>query len=158
MLEHGLSAKLILVSAPAGAGKSTMLAAWLKQLDRPAAWLSLEPGDNDLGQFLAYFISALQQLNPKLGLGLLELLQLQSPVNAEPLLIRLTNDLAHLDDNLILVLDDYHALSNQKIHDAIEFLLDHLPTQFVWSSPPAPIRLWLFRGCASGSTFRGSAC
>jgi LuxR family maltose regulon positive regulatory protein len=129
VLERGLRAKLILVSAPAGAGKSTLLAAWLKQLDRPAAWLSLEPSDNDLGQFLLYFISALQQLDPKLGLGLPEMLQLQRPVNAESLLIRLTNDLAQLDNNLILVLDDYHVLSDQKIHDAVEFLLDHLPSQ-----------------------------
>ena len=129
MLERGLSAKLILVSAPAGAGKSTLLAAWLKQQGRPAAWLSLEPGDNDLGRFLLYVVSALQQLEPGLGAGLPEMLQLQTPVNAEPLLIRLTNDLAELDDNLILVLDDYHALSDPKIHDTVEFLLDHLPSQ-----------------------------
>jgi LuxR family maltose regulon positive regulatory protein len=129
MLKRGLSAKLILVSAPAGAGKSTLLAAWLKQQSRPAAWLSLEPGDNDLGRFLLYLVSALQQLEPKLGLGLPELLQQQSLVNAEPLLIRLTNDLAQLEDNLILVLDDYHTVSDDKIHDAVEFLLDHLPPQ-----------------------------
>jgi LuxR family maltose regulon positive regulatory protein len=130
MLERGLRAKLILVSAPAGSGKSTMLAAWLKQLDRPAAWLSLEPGDNNLSRFLLYLVSALQQLEPELGAGLPEVLQLQSSVNAEPLLIRLTNDLAQLDDNLILVLDDYHTVSDPTIHDAVEFLLDHLPTQF----------------------------
>ncbi|CAA9224317.1 MAG: Transcriptional activator of maltose regulon, MalT, partial [uncultured Chloroflexia bacterium] len=129
MLERGLSAKLILVSAPAGAGKSTMLATWLKQQSRPAAWLSLEPGDNDLGRFLLYIVSALQQLEPGVGAGLPELLQQQSLVNAEPLLIRLTNDLAQLDDNLILVLDDYHTVSDDKIHDAVEFLLDHLPPQ-----------------------------
>lgn len=128
-LERGLRAKLVLISAPAGAGKSTLLATWLQQLDRPAAWLSLEHSDNDLGQFLRYLISALQQREPRVGSGLLENLQQRSPVNFESLLIQLANDLAQLENDLILVLDDYHVLADKDIHNAVEFLLDHLPSQ-----------------------------
>ena len=71
----------------------------------------------------------MQQLGPGLGVGLPELLQQQSGVSPEPLLIQLTNDLARLGGQVILVLDDYHFLSDPRIHDAVEFLLDHLPPQ-----------------------------
>ncbi|AZI45073.1 hypothetical protein EHF33_19510 (plasmid) [Deinococcus psychrotolerans] len=128
-LERGIGAKLMLISSPAGTGKSTLLAAWLRQQSRPAAWLSLDKSDNDLGQFLLYLVSALQQLDPDLGVGLPELLQQQNVVSFEPLLIRLTNNLAQLGGKVILVLDDYHFLSDSRIHDATEFLLDHLPSQ-----------------------------
>ena len=74
----------------------------------------------------------MQQLGPDLGVGLPELLQQQGGVSAEPLLIQLTNDLTRLGGPVILVLDDYHFLSDPKIHDAVEFLLDHLPPQVFW--------------------------
>ncbi|WP_161880741.1 hypothetical protein [Deinococcus alpinitundrae] len=93
----------MLISSPAGTGKSTVLAAWLRQQSRPAAWLPLDKGDNDLGQFLLYLVSAVQQLGPGLGVGLPELLRQQSEVSAEPLLIQLTNDLAQLGGQVILV-------------------------------------------------------
>ncbi|GGR27584.1 LuxR C-terminal-related transcriptional regulator [Deinococcus ruber] len=129
LLERGRDAKLILISSPAGTGKSTVLAAWLKQQHSPAAWLSLDQGDDTLGQFLLYLLGALQTLSLGLGDGLLELLRQQDAVNVEPLLIQLSNDFARLDRKVILILDDYHFLSDPKIHSAVEFLLDHLPSQ-----------------------------
>jgi len=129
MFERGMSAKLILVSSPAGTGKSTVLAAWLKQQDSPAAWLSLGESDNTLNQFLLYLVSALQTLGLGLGEGLPELLRQQHATNVESLLIQLSNDFARLSSKVILILDDYHFLSDPKIHSAIEFLLDHLPPQ-----------------------------
>lgn len=128
LLERGRRAKLVLISSPAGTGKSTLLAAWLRQRSRPTAWLSLDKTDNNLRQFLLYLVSAAQQLDPVLGADLPDLLQ-QSAVQVEPLLIRLTNDLAQLGGEATLVLDDYHFLSDPKIHGAVEFLLDHLPPQ-----------------------------
>lgn len=128
-LDGGLRVKLILVSAPAGAGKSTLLGSWVRQQKRPTAWLSLDKGDNDLARFLLYLVTALQQLEPGIGVGLPEVLQTQTPLQAEPLIIRLINDISRLDRDLLLVLDDYHLLSNEQIHDAVEFLLDHLPPQ-----------------------------
>ncbi len=129
MLQNAPGANLVLVSAPAGAGKSTLVAAWLQQLDIPTAWLSLEPSDNDLGQFLSYLISALQRREPRIGAGLLENLRQRSPENVASLLIQLTNDLARLEGRLVLVLDDYHVLTDRRIHSATSFLLDHLPPQ-----------------------------
>jgi LuxR family maltose regulon positive regulatory protein len=129
LLDRGSNARLILVSSPAGTGKSTSLAAWLRRQGRPAAWLSLDKGDDSLGQFLLYLVSALQTLGLGLGEGLPELLRQQHVVNVEPLLIQLSNDFARLGDNILLVLDDYHFLSDPKIHGAVEFLLDHLPPQ-----------------------------
>ncbi|MGY2895665.1 LuxR C-terminal-related transcriptional regulator [Deinococcus sp. UYEF24] len=134
LLERGVSAKLILISSPAGTGKSTVLAAWLKQQHSPehqgssVAWLSLDKSDDTLGQFLLYLVGALQTLGLGLGEGLPELLR-QDVTNVEPLLIGLSNDFARLDGKVILVLDDYHFLSDPKIHSAVEFLLDHLPSQ-----------------------------
>lgn len=129
LLERGVSAKLILISSPAGTGKSTVLAAWLKQQHSPAAWLSLDKGDDTLGQFLLYLVGALQTLGLGLGDGLSELLRQQHAVDVEPLLIQLSNDFARLGSKVVLILDDYHFLSDPKIHSAVEFLLDHLPSQ-----------------------------
>lgn len=126
-LESSLGVKLVLVSAPAGSGKSTLLASWLERLDKPAAWLSLDAADNDLARFLLYLVSALQQVNPDLGTGLPELLQAQNPVQPELIVTRIINDFARLNQSLILVLDDYHLVTDKAIHEAVEFFLDHLP-------------------------------
>lgn len=122
----GQGSKLILVSAPAGAGKSTLLGSWLRH-HRAAAWLSLDAGDNDLEYFLLYVVAALQQLEPDFGRELSDLLQTQLAVQPEAIVIRLLNELARFKQQFMLVLDDYHVITNPKIHDAIEFLLDHLP-------------------------------
>jgi len=126
-LGTGLATKLILVAAPAGSGKSTLLASWLQELDRPAAWLSLDASDNDLERFLLYLVSALQQVEPGLGAGLPELLQTQHPVQPESILIHIVNDVARSNQNLLLVLDDYHLITDERIHEAVAFFLDHLP-------------------------------
>ncbi|MGY2896252.1 LuxR C-terminal-related transcriptional regulator [Deinococcus sp. UYEF24] len=144
LLERGVNAKLILISSPAGTGKSTVLAAWLKQQNSPAAWLSLDKGDDTLGQFLLYLVGALQTLGLGLGEGLSELLRQPNITNVEPLLIGLSNDFARLGSKVILVLDDYHFLSDPKIHGAVEFLLDHLPPQVCLviatrTDPPLPL-------------------
>jgi LuxR family transcriptional regulator, maltose regulon positive regulatory protein len=128
-LENALGAKLILVCAPAGAGKSTLLGGWLQGLERPSAWLSLDEGDNDLERFLLYVVSALQQVEPGLGKGLQEVLSHQSSVQVESIIIRLINDINDFNQPFVLVLDDYHIIRNEQVHDAVEFLLDHLPPQ-----------------------------
>ena len=126
-LETSLATKLILVAAPAGSGKSTLLASWLKEVDRPTAWLSLDASDNDLERFLLYLVSALQQAEPGFGAGLPELLQTHNPVQPESVIIRIINEAAQLNRNPLLVLDDYHLITNEKIHEAVEFFLDHAP-------------------------------
>ncbi|UCH24524.1 MAG: AAA family ATPase [Trueperaceae bacterium] len=128
-LAAGLHRKLTLISAPAGFGKTTLVSEWLAACERPAAWLSLDEGDNDLNQFLAYLVAALQTVAEHLGQGVLETLQSPPPVPTEPILIALVNELATLPNPLVLVLDDYHVIDAEPVDKALAFLLEHLPPQ-----------------------------
>ncbi len=129
-LTQGVMSPLTLVSAPAGFGKTTLLAQWLAESRMPVAWLSLEPGDNEPMRFLSYLIAALQTLDPHLGAVALTLLQMPHPATAESVLTLLTNDVgSHERDgrDFALVLDDYHVIDAQAVDQALAFLLDHLP-------------------------------
>nr|MBC8504784.1 AAA family ATPase [Chloroflexota bacterium] len=130
-LNSGLSCRLTLISAPAGFGKSTLLSAWVQQIeaDVRVAWLSLDEGDNDLTRFLTYFIAALQTIETDIGQGALAALQSSGLVNTEGLLTSLLNEIANFPGNAVLILDDYHVIESQPIDQAITFLLDHLPPQ-----------------------------
>jgi LuxR family maltose regulon positive regulatory protein len=121
--------KLTLISAPAGFGKTTLVIAWLKQIHHPAAWLSLEEADNDLSRFLAYLTAAFQQVDEEIGSGLRSALQSSRLPAIENALTALLNEIALEKDSLILVLDDYHLLSEATILEAMEFILRHQPAQ-----------------------------
>jgi LuxR family maltose regulon positive regulatory protein len=90
-------------------------------------WLSLDEGDNDLSRFLAYFVSALQTVEANIGQGALSALQSPQPPPTEAVLTSLLNEITPFPDRIILVLDDYHLIETQPIHDALTFLLEHLP-------------------------------
>jgi LuxR family maltose regulon positive regulatory protein len=147
-LNEGLHRKLTLISAPAGFGKTTLVSEWLSNLrvtnDKfrlgeqelgtrnssfitGVAWLSFDEGDNDPVRFLAYFIAALQTTEENIGEGALGLLQSPQPPPTEAVLTSLINEIAALPDRLVLVLDDYHLIEAQPIHEALTFLLEHLP-------------------------------
>jgi len=130
-LNKGLTHQLTLVSAPAGFGKSTLLSAWVQQVeaDSQVTWLSLDEGDNDLTRFLTYIIAALQTIESNIGQGALAALQSPGVVNIEVVLTIILNEIAELPKNVILVLDDYHVIESQIIDQALTFLLEHLPTQ-----------------------------
>ncbi|MEM7343697.1 MAG: LuxR C-terminal-related transcriptional regulator [Chloroflexota bacterium] len=150
-LNAGLAGKLTLICAPAGFGKTTLISDWLQQSDLPVAWLSLDPGDNDPMRFFQYVIAALQMIDPTLGQSVQEMLQSPQPPSLESLLPTLINDIAARSSKLGLVLDDYHIIETQSIHDAFTFLLDHLPSQvhiFVTSraDPPLPLSRLRARG------------
>src|SRR5215472_5867470 len=106
-LRAGLDGPLTLLSAPAGFGKTTLLAAGLADCSQPVAWLSLEEGDGDLPRFLTYLVAALQTVDSTCGASLLGLLG-ANPPSAELLLTALVNDLAAREQEIVLVLDDYH--------------------------------------------------
>jgi LuxR family maltose regulon positive regulatory protein len=89
-----LGHRLTLVSAPAGFGKTTLLSEWLRQADRPVAWLSLDDGDNDPTRFLAYLVAALQGIDPAIGQTVEAALKSPEPPPLEPLLTSLVNDIA----------------------------------------------------------------
>ncbi len=127
-LNEGLPRKLTLVCAPAGFGKTTVISEWAHLCDRPVAWLSLEEADSDPGRFLAYLVAALQTIVPNLGQSVLGALQTPQPPPTDVLLTALLNEITTIPDEVVLVLDDYHAIDDKPIDDALTFLLDHLPT------------------------------
>ena len=146
-LDRGTERKLTLASAPAGFGKSTVLAEWLAATpadERPAAWVSLDQSDNDPALFWAYFITALQTARPGVGAGALSMLRSPQPPPIEALLGTLLNEISTISHDFVLVLDDYHLIDAQPVHDGIIFLLDHLPPQMHLviagrADPPLPL-------------------
>ncbi|MDO9085064.1 MAG: LuxR C-terminal-related transcriptional regulator [Anaerolineaceae bacterium] len=118
---------LTLVSAPAGYGKTTLLAEWISTHQGQVAWLSLDEQDNNELRFWIYFVSALQTVSQSSGQKALKLLESAHDFDSQIFLTELVNDVAVLDHKIILVLDDYHVISNQAIHSGLVFLLEHLP-------------------------------
>ena len=126
-LNAGLAAgRCSLLSAPAGAGKTSLLAAWLAQVDRPVGWLALDERDQTANQVLRYLIAACQAIAPTCGRTALAWLD-APPLRPEAVVTELVNDLAALPAPGVLVLDDYHLVREPAVHTAIAFLLDHLP-------------------------------
>ena len=128
-LRRGGEARLTLVSAPAGFGKTTLLAEWLGEApgeDRSVAWLSLDPSDNEPSSFWTYVVTALQTAVPGVGSGALELIA-SSPLPTELLLTTLLNELATAPGEVWLVLDDYHLVDSRDVRYAMTLLLEHLP-------------------------------
>ncbi len=118
-----------LLSGPAGSGKTTLLSEFVDQLKRPLAWLSLDEGDNDPIRFWTYLITACQSAQEGVGESALALFRTSQPLPDDTIPTVLINDLARLEDGIVLVLDDYHAIQNPAIHATISFLLDHLPAK-----------------------------
>jgi LuxR family transcriptional regulator, maltose regulon positive regulatory protein len=128
-LNEGLNGKLTLISAPAGFGKTTLVSEWIAGCERPAAWLSLDEGDNDPTRFLTYLIRALQTIAAHIGEGVLGVLQSPQPPPIETILTALLNEITTIPANFVLVLDDYHVIDAKPVDDALTFLLEHLPPQ-----------------------------
>jgi len=128
-LNEGLQRNLILISAPAGFGKTTLVSEWLAGGPRPAAWLSLDEGDNDPARFLTYLVAAVQTIAATLGEGVLTILHSPQPPPPEAMLTALLNDLTTIKDHFVLVLDDYHVLDAKPIDQALTYLVEHLPPQ-----------------------------
>lgn len=155
-LETGLSRKLILISAPAGFGKTALAAEWIAaaapegykasarserkplpaskpslSISGPAsvqfAWVSLDEGDNDPARFWRYAITALRSFAPDLGKSALAALRTARQPSFDALLTTLINECAALPGRYALVLDDYHTITSPAVHETVTFLIDHLP-------------------------------
>jgi LuxR family transcriptional regulator, maltose regulon positive regulatory protein len=144
-LQQGMGTTLLLVSAPTGFGKTTLLTQWLAERSTPVAWLSLAPDDNEPVRFFSSLIAALQQLDPQLGRAALPLLNGPQPAPLEHMLTRLANDITdnHPED-FALVLDDYHVITADAIGQAMTFFVDYLPPQMhlvlaTRTDPPLPL-------------------
>jgi LuxR family maltose regulon positive regulatory protein len=131
-LDRGAESKLTLIAAPAGFGKSTLLAEWLAAApneERPVAWLSLDQADNEPPSFWSYVITALQTVAPTVGARSLAMLQEPQPPPIETILATLINELSGVPDDIVLVLDDHHLVDAHEVQIGLGFLLEHLPPQ-----------------------------
>ncbi len=129
-LDKGLDQPLILVAAPAGFGKTTLVADWLAtSTRRPSsiAWLALDEADNDPARFWRYVIGAIQSAHNSVGATALALLRVAGSAAPEQLVDELVPDLAALEEPLLLVLDDYHVITAPAVHRGLSYFLDRLP-------------------------------
>jgi LuxR family maltose regulon positive regulatory protein len=128
-LNEGLARGLLLVCAPAGFGKTSLLADWTRSGRRPAAWLSLDHGDNDPARFWRHVVAALDMVRPELAQRVVPLLGPPAPQSFDGLITALINELAGQPgrDDCVLVLDDYHLVEAQPVHASLGFLLEHRP-------------------------------
>jgi LuxR family maltose regulon positive regulatory protein len=150
-LYRGMSGKLTLISAPAGFGKTTLLIECVENCGRSIAWLTLDKADNDPTRFLAYIIATLQTIQEDIGEDILGAIQSPQPPPEETLLTSLLNDIAEIPDPFALVLDDYHVITENQIHELVTFLLKNLPPQMHLiissrSDPPWPLARYRVRG------------
>ena len=121
---------IVLVSGPAGFGKTTLIGEFVTQYAGAVAWLSLDEEENDPIRFWTYLIKALQTVKEDLGASALSLFDMPQLPPAESIASILINDLVRLDIDLILVLDDLHLVQNEEIHRTISYLIDHIPEKF----------------------------
>ncbi len=135
---------LTLLSAPAGFGKTTLLAQWIAQSSLPIAWLSLDAGDNDPYRFLSYLIAALRCIDDELGSDAQKLVQSSQLVAPHIILASLINDLSRIIGPCALVLDDCQFIVERGVHEILTYLIGHLPINFhlviaTRSDPPIPL-------------------
>jgi LuxR family maltose regulon positive regulatory protein len=161
----GLSGRLTLVSAPAGFGKTTVVTDWLDQLSSQShiwrrdhcAWLSLNQHDNQAVRFLQYLIAAVQVVYPDLGGKLLETLDNSPRPNIQTITQDLLNEITENRQPLLLILDDYHEIYNQDVHQILQTSIDYLPSNshFVITTrqdPPLSLPRWRARSWLSDIT------
>ncbi len=120
---------IILVCAPAGYGKTTLIVSWLSSGTTPVAWHSLDAGDNDPVRFLAHFVAAIQSQFADFGHALVDMLESSPPPPIVSLMRLVVNQLCSLPGKLCLILDDVHTLTEPEVHQAIAFLIEHQPPQ-----------------------------
>ncbi|NTU83366.1 MAG: hypothetical protein HGA45_29020, partial [Chloroflexales bacterium] len=144
-------ARLTLVVAPAGFGKTTLLGQWAAGAAGGVAWLSLDERDNDPTRFWGYVAAALDKVAPGVGDHAHSMLQSPTPPSSEVVIGALLDELERLDRDVVLALDDYHLISAEPIHAGLAFLIDHLPPglRVLLASrgePPLPLARWRLRG------------
>jgi LuxR family transcriptional regulator, maltose regulon positive regulatory protein len=125
-LDEGLARGLVLVCAPAGYGKTVLLADWARRGGQPVAWLSLDAGDNDPARFWRHAVAALDRARPGIGDRVAPLLGPPAPSSFQGLVTALINELAG-EEEVLLVLDDYHVIGSAQVHQSLAFLVEHRP-------------------------------
>ncbi len=153
-LQRGADSKLTLISAPAGYGKTTLLSEWISQSEIHYGWFSLDENDNDFERFLTYLVASLQSIPIAFEEDISVSSQTQESNIYEALLIPLINQISVQQGRFALVLDDYHMVQNQEIHQALNYLLEYLPANLhlvITTRTDPPLRLAQLRS-------RGELC
>ena len=149
-LDESLARGVILTCAPAGYGKTVLLADWARRSRFPVAWLSLDAGDNDPARFWRHAVAALDRARPGTGGRVAPLLGPPAPASFQGLVTALINDLAG-EEEALLVLDDYHLIGSEQVHESLAFLVEHRPAGIgvvlaSRSDPPLPLARLRARG------------
>ncbi|MBV9684910.1 MAG: AAA family ATPase [Solirubrobacterales bacterium] len=152
-LSAGPSRPLTLVYGPAGSGKTMLVAQWAASASdgRAVAWLSLETGDNDPARFWTYMIEAVRSVLPGIGKAAVAMLGAPGVNLVDEALPTLINELAEVSERFVLVLDDYHAIEDERIHEGMASLIEHLPATLrivMTSRAEPPLRVGTLRARA----------
>lgn len=144
LLKDSDKASVILVSAQAGSGKSTIVSAWLAEQKRPYSWYSLDEWDNDLIQFFTYLIAGVNSIDNQPSTKLEQMLDAYQSIGLEGFLKGLVQHLHTIEYPFILVFDDYQAIQNKQIHQVLRTMIEHMPKgmQLVLitrEDPPLPL-------------------
>jgi LuxR family maltose regulon positive regulatory protein len=126
-LDEGLARGVVLVCAPAGFGKTTLLADWARGGRRSVAWLALDVDESDPARFWRYVVAALDRVRSGIAERVGALLGPPAPVSFDGVATALINELAAQPGELVLILDDYHLVDAPAVHASLTFLLEHLP-------------------------------
>lgn len=151
-LSEDNATKLVAVVAPTGWGKTSLLAQWCSASETaPTAWLSLDQGDNDPARFWAHVLAAMNMVAPEIGFDTLQLLAVPGVSTVDFLLPHVINGFAQMPDRVSLIIDDYHVICNEAIHESLEFLVEHLPASLrlvlaARSDPALPLARLRARG------------
>lgn len=127
MLEEGMQAKLTLLSAQAGYGKTTALSQWERQCSCPIAWISLDKYDNDWNAFWNCVLASIQERIPRFGQSLGFLLEQESAASIDSAISAFLHELSTISGDFILILDDYHVIEHAPVNESIRYMLQHLP-------------------------------
>lgn len=136
--------RLTLLSAPPGYGKTTLVCEWIRRGHLSSAWVSLDEGDNDPSRFLSYLVLSIRSIYPELGQAVLDMLQVPHLQSSDAPLTAFLNEIAAITSPFSIVLDDYHFIREDRVHQVVTYLIDHLPPQahLVIASradPPLPV-------------------
>ncbi len=129
LLDEGIQGKLILVSAPAGYGKTTLVSTWVAKKDLPVAWVSFDENDNEYFRFFSYLLESLRLKDVKVGKALLQTLQSPMPPSQDIFVELFLKDISSISRECILVIDDFHLISNSIIHADLNKIIENSPKE-----------------------------
>ena len=129
-MNEAMNHKLTLISAPAGFGKTSLIIDWVEQRSLQAHWLSLDKNDRDPIQFLSYLIKSIQQVYPKFGCHVFELIKSPNRPSIEAITGLLVNDMLEIDQNCLIIFDDFHLADSYEISEVVSYLLERIPSNF----------------------------